>query len=59
MFLNDMKEKSIIPKVRELEELFPLDEMLKEYPERHLSTKASYRGIYKERIHPRRCTMNE
>jgi len=54
-----MKEKSIITKVRELEELFPLDEMLKEYPERHLSTKASYRGIYKERIHPRRCTMNE
>ena len=35
-FLNDIQEKSIIKKVLELEELFLLDEMLKEYPETHL-----------------------
>ena len=36
IFLNDIQEKSIIKKVLELEELFLLDEMLKEYPETHL-----------------------
>ena len=35
-FLNDIQEKSIIKKVLEVEELFLLDEMLKEYPETHL-----------------------
>ena len=48
IFLNDIQEKSIIKKVRELEELFLLDEMLKEYPETHLQKLRI--GIYKETI---------
>nr|YP_010581248.1 chloroplast envelope membrane protein [Brunellia mexicana]QHB74959.1 chloroplast envelope membrane protein [Brunellia trianae]QHB75046.1 chloroplast envelope membrane protein [Brunellia antioquensis]UZT27569.1 chloroplast envelope membrane protein [Brunellia mexicana] len=35
-FLNDIQEKSILEKFIELEELFLLDEMIKEYPETHL-----------------------
>ncbi|KAJ4699866.1 envelope membrane protein, chloroplastic [Melia azedarach] len=35
-FLNDIQEKSILEKFIELEELFFLDEMIKEFPERHL-----------------------
>ncbi|KAL0532262.1 hypothetical protein IC582_031652 [Cucumis melo] len=48
IFLNDIQEKSIIKKVLELEELFLLDEMLKEYPETHLQKLRI--GIYKETI---------
>nr|YP_010365288.1 envelope membrane carbon uptake protein [Sicyos angulatus]UOU84488.1 envelope membrane carbon uptake protein [Sicyos angulatus] len=48
IFLNDIQEKSIIKKVIELEELFLLDEMLKEYPETHLQKLRI--GIYKETI---------
>lgn len=35
-FLNDIQEKSILEKFIELEERFLLDEMIKEFPERHL-----------------------
>nr|YP_009869880.1 envelope membrane protein [Cratoxylum cochinchinense]QJI81234.1 chloroplast envelope membrane protein [Cratoxylum cochinchinense] len=35
IFLNTIQEKSIIEKFIELEELFLLDEMIKEYPEPH------------------------
>nr|YP_010538966.1 chloroplast envelope membrane protein [Datisca cannabina]UYF12827.1 chloroplast envelope membrane protein [Datisca cannabina] len=48
IFLNDIQEKSIFKKVIELEELFLLDEMLKEYPETHLQKLRI--GIYKETI---------
>nr|YP_009752171.1 envelope membrane carbon uptake protein [Linnaeosicyos amara]QIT05581.1 envelope membrane carbon uptake protein [Linnaeosicyos amara] len=48
IFLNDIQEKSIIKKVIEVEELFLLDEMLKEYPETHLQKLRI--GIYKETI---------
>nr|YP_010234048.1 envelope membrane protein [Coriaria nepalensis]QTA71809.1 envelope membrane protein [Coriaria nepalensis] len=48
IFLNDIQEKGIIKKVIELEELFLLDEMLKEYPETHLQK--LHIGIYKETI---------
>nr|YP_009490184.1 chloroplast envelope membrane protein [Itea chinensis]AWH11627.1 chloroplast envelope membrane protein [Itea chinensis] len=47
-FLNDIQEKSILEKFIELEELFLLDEMIKEYPETHLQ-KLSI-GIHKETI---------
>nr|YP_010950703.1 envelope membrane carbon uptake protein [Hemsleya graciliflora]WMI39326.1 envelope membrane carbon uptake protein [Hemsleya graciliflora] len=48
IFLNDIQEKSILKKVIELEKLFLLDEILKEYPETHLQ---KFRiGIYKETI---------
>nr|YP_009975625.1 envelope membrane protein [Balanops balansae]YP_009975708.1 envelope membrane protein [Balanops pedicellata]QNK05043.1 envelope membrane protein [Balanops balansae]QNK05126.1 envelope membrane protein [Balanops pedicellata] len=47
-FLNDSQEKSILEKFIELEELFLLDEMIKEYPETHLQ---KFRiGIHKETI---------
>nr|YP_010505448.1 chloroplast envelope membrane protein [Chrysosplenium macrostemon]YP_010505533.1 chloroplast envelope membrane protein [Chrysosplenium fauriei]UXE34250.1 chloroplast envelope membrane protein [Chrysosplenium macrostemon]UXE34334.1 chloroplast envelope membrane protein [Chrysosplenium fauriei] len=36
MFLNDIQEKNILEKFIELEELFLLNEMIKEYPETHL-----------------------
>ena len=48
IFLNDIQEKSIIKKLIELEELFLLDEMIKEYPETHLEKLRI--GIYKETI---------
>ncbi|TYH32208.1 hypothetical protein ES288_A01G234100v1 [Gossypium darwinii] len=35
-FLNDIQEKSILEQFIEVEELFLLDEMIKEYPETHL-----------------------
>nr|YP_009973501.1 chloroplast envelope membrane protein [Oxalis corniculata]AMC30855.1 envelope membrane protein [Oxalis dillenii]QWE50317.1 envelope membrane carbon uptake protein [Oxalis corymbosa]QXE43491.1 envelope membrane carbon uptake protein [Oxalis pes-caprae]QNH92953.1 chloroplast envelope membrane protein [Oxalis corniculata]QPK76618.1 envelope membrane protein [Oxalis corniculata] len=35
-FLNDIQEKRILEKFIEFEELFLLDEMIKEYPETHL-----------------------
>nr|YP_010687926.1 chloroplast envelope membrane protein [Pterodon emarginatus]YP_010688008.1 chloroplast envelope membrane protein [Pterodon pubescens]QVX29594.1 envelope membrane protein [Pterodon abruptus]WBR37360.1 chloroplast envelope membrane protein [Pterodon emarginatus]WBR37442.1 chloroplast envelope membrane protein [Pterodon pubescens] len=48
IFLNDIQEKSILKKFIEFEELFLLDEMLKEYPETRLRNLRS--GIYKETI---------
>jgi hypothetical protein len=47
-FLNDIQEKSILEKFLELEELFLLDEMIKEYPETHLQRFRT--GIQKETI---------
>nr|QXE45862.1 envelope membrane protein [Haloragis aspera]QXE45944.1 envelope membrane protein [Haloragis erecta] len=47
-FLNSIQEKSILEKFIALEELFLLEEMLKEYPETHLQ-KFSI-GIHKETI---------
>nr|YP_010132677.1 chloroplast envelope membrane protein [Sloanea sinensis]YP_010193891.1 chloroplast envelope membrane protein [Sloanea hemsleyana]QQH14346.1 chloroplast envelope membrane protein [Sloanea sinensis]QZQ53538.1 chloroplast envelope membrane protein [Sloanea hemsleyana]UGV23471.1 envelope membrane protein [Sloanea longiaculeata] len=47
-FLNDIQEKSILEKFIELEELFLLDEMIKEYPETHLQKFPI--GIHKETI---------
>ncbi|PPR88945.1 hypothetical protein GOBAR_AA31741 [Gossypium barbadense] len=35
-FLNDIQEKSILEQFIEVEELFLLDKMIKEYPETHL-----------------------
>ncbi|KAJ6375152.1 hypothetical protein OIU77_000181, partial [Salix suchowensis] len=47
-FLNDIQEKSILEKLIEFEELFLLDEMIKEYPETQLQ---KFRiGIHKETI---------
>nr|QVX30504.1 envelope membrane protein [Myroxylon balsamum] len=48
IFLNDIQEKSILKKFIEFEELFLLDEMLKEYPETRLQNLRT--GIYKETI---------
>nr|YP_011033892.1 envelope membrane protein [Gueldenstaedtia verna]WRI15693.1 envelope membrane protein [Gueldenstaedtia verna] len=48
IFLNDIQEKSIVKKLIEFEELFLLDEMLKEYPETGLQNLRI--GIYKETI---------
>nr|YP_010832402.1 envelope membrane protein [Astragalus pallasii]YP_010832630.1 envelope membrane protein [Astragalus jiuquanensis]WFG51839.1 envelope membrane protein [Astragalus pallasii]WFG52371.1 envelope membrane protein [Astragalus jiuquanensis] len=48
IFWNIIKEKRIIKKFIEFEELFLLDEMLKEYPETHLEK--LHIGIYKETI---------
>nr|UZS76958.1 envelope membrane protein [Elaeocarpus japonicus] len=47
-FLNDIQEKSILKKFIELEELFLLDEMIKEYPETCLQKLPI--GIHKETI---------
>nr|QCW93653.1 envelope membrane carbon uptake protein [Alzatea verticillata] len=47
-FLTDIQEKSILEKFIELEELFLLDEMIKEYPEIHPQTIRI--GIHKETI---------
>nr|YP_009431316.1 chloroplast envelope membrane protein [Agapanthus coddii]AEJ10145.1 chloroplast envelope membrane protein [Agapanthus praecox]AEX96158.1 chloroplast envelope membrane protein [Agapanthus africanus]ASW26752.1 chloroplast envelope membrane protein [Agapanthus coddii]QRZ00942.1 chloroplast envelope protein [Agapanthus coddii]QVV24627.1 envelope membrane protein [Agapanthus praecox] len=47
-FLNDIQEKNVLEKFLELEELFLLDEMIKEYPETHIQ---KFRiGIHKETI---------
>nr|YP_009485062.1 envelope membrane protein [Dioscorea collettii]ATN95630.1 envelope membrane protein [Dioscorea collettii]WFP43703.1 envelope membrane protein [Dioscorea collettii] len=35
-FLNDIQEKNVLERFIELEELFLLDEMIKEYPETHI-----------------------
>nr|YP_009429898.1 envelope membrane protein [Carmichaelia australis]ASY01228.1 envelope membrane protein [Carmichaelia australis] len=48
IFLNLIQEKSILKKFIEFEELFLLDEMLKEYPETHLENVRM--GIYKETV---------
>nr|YP_010513907.1 envelope membrane protein [Platycyamus regnellii]UXL85478.1 envelope membrane protein [Platycyamus regnellii] len=48
IFWNDIQEKSILKKFIEFEELFLLDEMLKEYPETRLQNLRT--GIYKETI---------
>nr|YP_010378999.1 envelope membrane protein [Astragalus americanus]UCS39987.1 envelope membrane protein [Astragalus americanus] len=48
IFLNLIKEKSILNKFIEFEELFLLDEMLKEYPETRLENLRI--GIYKQTI---------
>nr|YP_010505105.1 chloroplast envelope membrane protein [Chrysosplenium grayanum]UXE33822.1 chloroplast envelope membrane protein [Chrysosplenium grayanum] len=48
IFLNDIQEKNILEKFIELEELFLLNEMIKEYPETHLQ-KLSL-GIHNETI---------
>lgn len=48
IFLNLIKEKSILKKFIEFEELFLLDEMLKEYPETRLENLRI--GIYKQTI---------
>nr|YP_010832934.1 envelope membrane protein [Astragalus arpilobus]WFG52979.1 envelope membrane protein [Astragalus arpilobus] len=50
IFLNLIKEKSILNKFIEFEELFLLDEMLKEYPETRLENLRIGIGIYKETI---------
>ena len=47
-FLTDIQEKSILEKSIELEELFLLDEMIKECPERHLQKLRI--GLHKETI---------
>lgn len=50
-FLNDIQEKNVIEKFLELEELFLLDEMIKEYPETHIQNIQKLRiGIHKETI---------
>nr|YP_009027125.1 chloroplast envelope membrane protein [Trifolium aureum]AGO63779.1 chloroplast envelope membrane protein [Trifolium aureum] len=48
IFLNIIQEKSLLKKFIEFEELFLLDEMLKEYPETHLQNLRL--EIYKETI---------
>nr|YP_010994111.1 chloroplast envelope membrane protein [Saraca griffithiana]WOZ11712.1 chloroplast envelope membrane protein [Saraca griffithiana] len=48
VFLTDIQEKSILQKFIELEELFLLDEMIKEYPETRLQNLRI--GIYKEMV---------
>ncbi len=48
IFLNDIQEKNILKKFIELEELSFFDEMIKEYPERHLQK--LHVGVYKETI---------
>lgn len=47
-FLNDIQEKSLLEKFIQLEELFLLDEMIKEDPETHLQKLRI--GIHKETI---------
>nr|YP_010175476.1 CemA [Allium ferganicum]YP_010573425.1 chloroplast envelope membrane protein [Allium michaelis]QSL98620.1 CemA [Allium ferganicum]UZH92588.1 chloroplast envelope membrane protein [Allium michaelis] len=47
-FLNYIQEKNVLEKFLELEELFLLDEMIKEYPETHI--KKLRIGIHKETI---------
>nr|YP_011008500.1 chloroplast envelope membrane protein [Tacca plantaginea]WPV72326.1 chloroplast envelope membrane protein [Tacca plantaginea] len=47
-FLNDIQEKNVLERFIELEELFFLDEMIKEYPETHIQRLRI--GIHKETI---------
>nr|AEX96185.1 chloroplast envelope membrane protein [Ornithogalum tenuifolium] len=47
-FLNDIQEKNVLEKFLELEELFLLDEMIKEYPKTHIQKLRI--GIHKETI---------
>nr|YP_010876960.1 chloroplast envelope membrane protein [Hechtia colossa]WHE18756.1 chloroplast envelope membrane protein [Hechtia colossa] len=46
--LNDIQEKNVLERFIELEELFLLDEMIKEYPETHIQKLRI--GIHKETI---------
>nr|YP_011021131.1 envelope membrane protein [Brocchinia paniculata]WQM20797.1 envelope membrane protein [Brocchinia paniculata] len=46
--LNDIQEKNVLERFIELEELFLLDEMVKEYPETHIQKPRI--GIHKETI---------
>nr|YP_010335277.1 envelope membrane carbon uptake protein [Tordylium maximum]UNH92195.1 envelope membrane carbon uptake protein [Tordylium maximum] len=48
IFLNDIQEKNIIEKFIELEEIFLLEEMIKEYSETHLQNLRI--GIHKETL---------
>nr|WCJ53618.1 chloroplast envelope membrane protein [Coptis huanjiangensis]WCJ53703.1 chloroplast envelope membrane protein [Coptis huanjiangensis] len=48
VFLNYIQEKGVLEKFIELEELFLLDEMVKEYPDTHIQTLSI--GIHKETI---------
>nr|YP_002836102.1 envelope membrane protein [Megaleranthis saniculifolia]ACO92027.1 chloroplast envelope membrane protein [Megaleranthis saniculifolia]UPE50591.1 chloroplast envelope membrane protein [Megaleranthis saniculifolia] len=48
VFLNDIHEKNVLEKFIELEELFILDEMIKEYPDTHIQKLRI--GIHKETI---------
>lgn len=47
-FLTDIQEKNVLERFIELEELFLLDEMIKEYPETHIQKPRI--GIHKETI---------
>nr|AHI87539.1 chloroplast envelope membrane protein [Chionographis japonica] len=47
-FLNDIQEKNVLERFIELEELFLLDEMIKEFPETHIQKLRI--GIHKETI---------
>nr|YP_009228776.1 envelope membrane protein [Metanarthecium luteoviride]ALS19965.1 envelope membrane protein [Metanarthecium luteoviride] len=47
-FLNDIQEKNVLERFIELEELFLLEEMIKEYPEIHIQKLRI--GIHKETI---------
>ncbi|YP_009659333.1 chloroplast envelope membrane protein (chloroplast) [Curcuma longa] len=47
-FLNHIQEKNVLKRFIELEELFLLDEMIKEYPETHIQK--LHIGIHKETI---------
>nr|YP_010712235.1 envelope membrane carbon uptake protein [Corydalis ternata]WDA92890.1 envelope membrane carbon uptake protein [Corydalis ternata] len=47
-FLNNIQEKNVLEKFIELEELFLLDEMIKEYPETHIQNLRI--GIHNEMI---------
>nr|YP_010184459.1 envelope membrane protein [Calochortus uniflorus]QVG63386.1 envelope membrane protein [Calochortus uniflorus] len=47
-FLNIIQEKGVLEKFIELEELFLLDEMIKEYPETHIQQ--LHIGIHKETV---------
>nr|YP_010898968.1 chloroplast envelope membrane protein [Actaea biternata]WHN56650.1 chloroplast envelope membrane protein [Actaea japonica]QHD44676.1 CemA [Actaea biternata]WHN56482.1 chloroplast envelope membrane protein [Actaea biternata]WHN56734.1 chloroplast envelope membrane protein [Actaea japonica]WHN56818.1 chloroplast envelope membrane protein [Actaea japonica] len=48
VFLNDIQEKNVLEKFIELEELFLLDEMIKEYPDTHIQKLRI--GMHKETI---------
>nr|AXN54340.1 CemA [Calochilus grandiflorus]AXN54341.1 CemA [Calochilus pulchellus] len=48
ILLNDIQEKNVLEKFMELEELFLLDEMIKEYSETHMQK--LHIGIHKETI---------
>nr|YP_009581623.1 chloroplast envelope membrane protein [Glaucidium palmatum]QBK49860.1 chloroplast envelope membrane protein [Glaucidium palmatum] len=48
VFLNDIQEKNVLEKFIELEDLFFLDEIIKEYPEIHIQKLRI--GIHKETI---------
>ncbi|KAH0849844.1 LOW QUALITY PROTEIN: hypothetical protein HID58_096042, partial [Brassica napus] len=50
-FLNDIQEKSVLEKFIQLEELFQLDEMIKEYPETDLQQFSSRNPQRNDPIH--------